>query len=152
MSGESYDADATDTWLVEASRQLDEPSGDIARLIANFGDSLPRLRRPGRALATDNPLVRVNDRVLKKLLATRVRTSVGRLVVHTELLGDGTGLDGVSIGLIARYRDDLPRSADLVREQVAAILAQVLGADVTERARGDIHVRWQDVYTREWLT
>lgn len=151
MSAESYGGDAADAWLVQASRQLDEPSGDIARLIENFGDSLPRLRRPGRDLATDDRSVHVNDRVLKKLLATMVRTGVGRLVVHVELLGDGTELTGVSIGLIARYRDDLPRSADLVREQVAQILARTLGAGVTERARGHIHVRWQDVYTREWL-
>lgn len=151
MSSEAYGEDATDAWLVQASRQLDEPSGDIARLIANLGDNLPRLRRPGRDLATDDPLVRVNDRVLKKLLATVVRTSVGRLVVHVELVGDDVELTGVSIGLIARYRDDLPHSAGLVRDQVAQILAQTLGADATEQARGHIHVRWQDVYTREWL-
>lgn len=143
---------STDAWLVEASRQLDEPTGDVARLIDAISTKLPAMRRPGRPLASDDPAVAVNDRVLKKLLATRVRSTVGRLVVNVALDGSGADLSGVTIGLIARYRDDLRTEADRVREVVGTVLVDVLGETVTAAARADIGVHWQDVYTREWLT
>lgn len=152
MSAEAFGDDRTDAWLVDASRRLDEPSGDIARLIEAISDGRPRLRRPGRALATDDAAVQVNERVLKQLLATIVRAGTRRLVVQVDLAGDGTELTGVSIGLICRYGDDLRARGDQVREQVGQVLSQTLGPGVTDQARRSIRVRWQDLYTREWLS
>ncbi|ALG86031.1 hypothetical protein [Gordonia phthalatica] len=146
LSGERMDA-----WLVDASRRLDEPTGDVARLISSIVSGLPQLRRPGRELDTDDELVTVNDRVIKQLLATRIRTASGRLVVRLELHGDDAALTGVTVGLIARYRDDLHERADVVREAARAVLVDSLGPSATAEACANIHVRWQDVYTREWL-
>ncbi|MBM7366136.1 hypothetical protein [Gordonia hydrophobica] len=141
----------TDAWLVDASRRLDEPSGDVARLISAITTGLPRVRRPGRELATDDHRVTVNDRVVRQLLATRVRAGVGRLVVRVDLHGDDGVLTGVTLGLIARYRDDLHGRADAVREAARTVLVDTLGSSTSATACTDIHVRWQDVYTREWL-
>lgn len=151
MTNQSFGGQPTDTWLVDASRRLDEPSGDVARLISSIVTGLPQIRRPGRDLDTDDSRVTVNDRVIKQLLATRVRTHTGRLVVHLTLHGDGTDLTGVTIGLIARYRDDLHGRADAVREAAQLVLADSLGESTSAEARANVHVRWQDVYTREWL-
>lgn len=151
MNSEAVGGDPTDAWLVDASRRLDEPTGDVARLVSAIASGLPRLRRPGRDLATDDPRVRVNDRVLKQLLATRVRNAVGRLVVHVRLDGDDDELTGLTIGLVARYRDDLHAEADRVRDAVEQVLGETLGADSARRAGAQVHVRWQDVYSREWL-
>ena len=114
------DSDETDAWLVEASRRLEEPDRDIAQLISSITGKLGRVRRNGRLLDTDESTVRVNDRVVKQLLATRIRHTLGRLVVLVELDGpdgidsaettDGqqaegspkNGISRVRIGLIAR--------------------------------------------------
>lgn len=151
MTNPNLGGEPTDAWLVDASRRLDEPSGDVARLISSIASGLPRVRRPGRDLNTDDDRVTVNDRVVKQLLATRVRARAHRLVVRVELHGDGGVLTGVTIGLIARYRDDLRGRAEVVREAAQAVLRDSLGPSISADARASVDVRWQDVYTREWL-
>lgn len=79
------DDDQTDAWLVEASRRLEEPDRDIAHLISSITGKLGRVRRVGRTLDTDDDMIRVSDRVVKQLLATRIRHALGRLVVLVEL-------------------------------------------------------------------
>lgn len=144
--------DDTDAWLVEASRRIEEPAGDVRRLIDAISSNLSRVRRPARALATDTSHVRVSDRIVQQLLATRIRNAVGRLVVFVAVDGDHDTVSGVRVGLIGRYHDDLLDVSDDVRDVVDDVLKTTLGADVTTRARRDIGVRWQDVYTREWLS
>ncbi|MGV9713577.1 hypothetical protein ACWDTI_23280 [Gordonia sp. NPDC003424] len=145
-------SDETDAWLVEASRRLDEPAGDVQRLIASISANLSRVRRPARVLATDTAGVWVSDRILKQLLATRIRTSIGRLVVFVALDGAGDAVDGVRIGLIAQYGDDLPAASEDVRDVVEDLMGDALGPTITARARRSIEVHWRDVYTREWLS
>ncbi|WP_437427055.1 hypothetical protein [Williamsia muralis] len=117
-----------------------------------ISSSLNRVRRPARALATDMPGVWISDRVVKQLLATQIRTGLGRLVVFASLDGAGDQIHAVRIGLIARYRDDLPVMSDHIRDAVEDVLVRTLGAKVTTQACRAIHVRWQDVYSREWLS
>ena len=157
MSDDVYDdydddLDPTDAWLVEASHRLDDTDSDVSRLVARISSSLNRVRRPARALATDVPGVWISDRVVKQLLATQIRTGLGRLVVFASLDGAGDQIHAVRIGLIARYRDDLPVMSDHVRDAVEDVLVRTLGAKVTAQACRAIHVRWQDVYSREWLS
>ncbi|EGD54937.1 hypothetical protein [Gordonia neofelifaecis] len=151
MSSSTVGEEPTDAWLVEASRRLDAPSGDVARLIARVAGAVPALRRPGRELATDDVRIRINDRVVKQLLATRVRTATGRLVVRAQVDGDADQVTGVMIGLIARYGDDLHAEAERVRAAVRETLTLALGSDIAASVGDRIHVRWQDVYTRQWL-
>ncbi|PVY30096.1 hypothetical protein [Williamsia muralis] len=146
------DLDPTDAWLVEASHHLDDTDSDVSRLVARISSSLNRVRRPARALATDMPGVWISDRVVKQLLATQIRTGLGRLVVFASLDGAGDQIHAVRIGLIARYRDDLPVMSDHIRDAVEDVLVRTLGAKVTAQACRAIHVRWQDVYSREWLS
>ena len=149
------DSDATDVadaWLVEATRQIaDEPASDVDRLISSISGSLQRIRRPARTLATDGLRINTSDRVVKQLIAIRTRRELGRLTVFVSVDGDGETVDGVRVGLIARYADDLPALSDDVRDIVDEVLVETLGADSSAVARRNISVRWQDVYTREWL-
>ncbi len=144
-------SDETDAWLVEASRRLDEPSGDVNRLISAISANLSRVRRPARTLSTDVDGIRVSDRIVKQLLSIRVRSAVGRLVVFVAVDGEGDEVSGIRIGLIARYQDDLLTRSEEVRDAVGDVLATALGEQTTTTARRNITVRWQDVYTREWL-
>ncbi|ANY24080.1 hypothetical protein [Gordonia terrae] len=150
------DSDATDVadaWLVEATRQIaDEPASDVDRLISSISGSLQRIRRPARTLATDGLRINTSDRVVKQLIAIRTRRELGRLTVFVSVDGDGETVDGVRVGLIARYADDLPALSDDVRDIVDEVLVETLGGDSSAVARRNISVRWQDVYTREWLT
>ena len=50
------------------------------------------------------------------------------------------------------YADDLPALSDEVRDIVDEVLLDTLGAESSAAARRNISVRWQDVYTREWLS
>jgi len=155
MSSDIYvdaDNDDTDAWLVEAGRQIDEPQSDIARLIASISSGLGRTLRPARTLATDDGAIAVSDRVVKQLIAIRVRRALGRLVVFASVDGEGVAVTGVRIGLIARYGDDLPALSDEVRDVVDGVLADTIGDELSAHARRNVTVRWQDVYTREWLT
>ncbi|MEY1674880.1 hypothetical protein AB4Z55_11915 [Gordonia sp. ABKF26] len=149
------DSDATDVadaWLVEATRQIaDEPASDVDRLISSISGSLQRIRRPARTLATDGLRIYTSDRVVKQLIAIRTRRELGRLTVFVSVDGDGETVDGVRVGLIARYADDLPALSDDVRDIVDEVLVETLGGDSSAVARRNISVRWQDVYTREWL-
>ena len=150
------DSDATDVadaWLVEATRQIaDEPASDVDRLISSISGSLQRIRRPARTLATDGLRINTSDRVVKQLIGIRTRRELGRLTVFVSVDGDGETVDGVRVGLIARYADDLPALSDDVRDIVDEVLVETLGGDSSAVARRNISVRWQDVYTREWLT
>ena len=56
------------------------------------------------------------------------------------------------IGLIARYGDDLAALSDSIRDVVDDVLIDTIGSESSTTARRNITVRWQDVYTREWLT
>ncbi|AZG48713.1 hypothetical protein [Gordonia insulae] len=144
-------SDETDAWLVEAGRRLDEPAGDVARLIDAISANLGRVRRPARTLVTDSPGVLVSDRIIKQLLSIRVRALLGRLVVFVAIDGNGDTVTAVRIGLIAEYRDDLMADSEEVRDVVDDVLVSALGPRTTTTARRNITVRWQDVYTREWL-
>lgn len=161
-----YDDEQTDAWLVDASRRLEEPDRDIARLISSITGKIGRVRRNGRPLDTDDERVQVNDRVVKQLLATRIRHALGRLVVLVELDAPGnvenpdvaedtdlsdTAVTRVRIGLIARYHDDLVADSDRVREVADTVLASALGPTITATARRHIDIRWQDLYTRNWI-
>ncbi|MFW0792537.1 hypothetical protein AAFP30_01870 [Gordonia sp. CPCC 205515] len=139
-------SDETDAWLIDASRRLDEPGGDVHRLISTLSANLPHGRRPGRSLATDTAGVQVNDRILKQLLATRIRARIGRLVVSVAVDGNGEAVDGVHVGLIARYHDDMVAASDHVRDVVDDVLHTTLGISASDAARRAIGVRWQDVY------
>ncbi|MFT4044004.1 MAG: hypothetical protein QM673_12660 [Gordonia sp. (in: high G+C Gram-positive bacteria)] len=141
--------DRTDTWLSEASRQLREPGSDVNRLISSITANLARLRRPARALATDDDRIMVSDRVLKQLLATRIRERLDRLVVLVALDGTHHELTRIRIGLIARYHDDLLADAETVRTEVASVLSGVLGPQIAESVPERIDVGWQDLHTRE---
>ncbi|NED68793.1 hypothetical protein G3I15_48520 [Streptomyces sp. SID10244] len=66
--------------------------------------------------------------------------------------GEADLIDGIRIGLIARYHDELPARSEDVRDVVDDVLVAALGPHTTATARQNITVRWQDVYTREWLT
>lgn len=146
MGDRAGQIDETDAWLVAASRHLDEPSGDVGRLISSLTANLSRVRRPGRTLTTDTDGVRISDRILKQLLATRIRSIVGRLVVFVAVDGNGDSIDGVQIGLIARYHDDLLAVSDHVRDVVDDVLHSTLGAATAREARRAVGVRWHDVY------
>lgn len=146
--GRDFEAtDVADAWLVEATQQIaaDEPIGDVDRLITSISGSLQRIRRPARTLATDELRVNTSDRVVKQLIAVRTRRELGRLTVFVSV-------DGVRVGLIARYADELPALSDEVRDIVDEVLLDTLGAESSAAARRNISVRWQDVYTREWLS
>ncbi|MFE0750660.1 hypothetical protein [Gordonia sp. NPDC058843] len=150
------DSDATDVadaWLVEATQQIaDEPASDVDRLISSISGSLQRIRRPARTLATDGVRITTTDRVVKQLIAIRTRRELGRLTVFASVDGAGDTVDGVRIGLIARYADDLPALSDEVRDIVDEVLIETLGVESSAAARRNISIRWQDVYTREWLS
>ncbi|OCH82067.1 hypothetical protein [Gordonia sp. UCD-TK1] len=153
--GRDFEAtDVADAWLVEATQQIaaDEPIGDVDRLITSISGSLQRIRRPARTLATDELRVNTSDRVVKQLIAVRTRRKLGRLTVFVSVDGAGDTVDGVRVGLIARYADDLPALSDEVRDIVDDVLLDTLGSESSAAARHNISVRWQDVYTREWLS
>ncbi|MGC4960293.1 hypothetical protein ACPXCG_09385 [Gordonia sp. DT218] len=145
-------SDETDAWLVEAGRRLDEPTGDVQRLIDAISGNLSRVRRPARTLTTDTPGVAMSDRIIKQLLSIRIRSTLGRLVVFVAVDGETDVIDGIRIGLIAQYHDELPARSDDIRDVVDDVLVTALGRHTTATARQHITVRWQDVYTREWLT
>ncbi|NMO02085.1 hypothetical protein HH308_12770 [Gordonia sp. TBRC 11910] len=145
------DADATDGWLIAAARDLDPPSGEVERLIASITTTVTRAVRPAHTLNTDVDGVKMSDRVVKALLATAIRAAIGRLVVYAQLVDDAGQVTAVRIGLVARYRDDLQEMSDRARDAVRDVLAATLGEHTSSAAAADIHVRWQDVYSRDWL-
>ncbi|WP_132992640.1 hypothetical protein [Gordonia zhaorongruii] len=149
---DSDENDRTDAWLVAATREIDEPDSDVERLITSISSGLKRIRRPARRLATDGRGIWVSDRIVKQMIAVRIRRSLGRLVVAAYLDGEADELDGIRIGLIAKYSDDLVGHSNQVRDAVEAVLISTLGRDTSRPARENIDVRWQDLYTREWLT
>ncbi|MGC4933017.1 hypothetical protein ACLQ3C_04975 [Gordonia sp. DT30] len=148
------DDEQTDAWLVAAGRELGGPdnslSADANRLVGAITASLGTIRRPGRALDTDTSGVRISDRVLKQLLAIRIRRTLGRLVVHLVVDGADGAVDRIRIGLIARYRDVLPTDSERVRDTVTDVLNAVLGPDHSATAAQHLDVRWQDLETHEW--
>ncbi|GAB18931.1 hypothetical protein GOEFS_070_00150 [Gordonia effusa NBRC 100432] len=152
MSNLHIDDDATDGWLIAAARELDPPIGEVERLISSITTTMTNVIRPARSLGTDVDGVLVSDRVVKTLLATRIRSQVGRLVVYAQVLvNDEDDVTGARIGLVARYRDDLPAMSDRVRDVVEDVLVATIGEYGSASARTNIHVRWQDVYSRDWL-
>jgi hypothetical protein len=144
-------ADPTDGWLVDAVRDQQEPDSDVERLISSISSGLGRVRRPARSLVADAPGVWVSDRVLKQLIAVRVRRTIGRLVVFASVDGPDDRVNAVRMGLIARYADDLVVLSDQVRDIVDDVLISTIGTEASAAARSDVSVRWQDLYTREWL-
>ncbi|MCF8589023.1 hypothetical protein [Gordonia liuliyuniae] len=143
--------DPTDAWLVDAVRDEREPDSDVERLISSISSGLSRMRRPARTLATDTDGVWVSDRIVKQLIAVSVRRALGRLVVFASIDGTDDTADGVRIGVIARYADDLPATSEKVRDVVDEVLISTIGARSSAVARTEVTVRWQDLYTREWL-
>ncbi|GAC66467.1 hypothetical protein [Gordonia soli] len=143
--------DATDAWLVSASRGLAEPDDDVRKLISRISGGLDRARRPARDLDSDIDGITISDRVLKQVLATRIRSDLGRLVVFVAVDGAGTEMTAIRIGLVARYHDDLATMSGRIRDVTDDVLEETLGTHVTAAARRAIHIRWQDVYSREWL-
>lgn len=143
------DSDHTDAWLVAAGRELDDLSSDASALAASITANLGRFRRPGRPLDTDDPGVQISDRVLKQIVAMRIRRALGRLVIFIDVGEDAGVIDSIGIGLVARYRDILPDDADRVRGIVTDVLTSLLGPDHAVTS-GGINVRWQDLETHEW--
>ena len=133
------DDDRTDAWLIDASRKLDEPTGDVERLINSITAGLGRVRRPTRTLATDDSAIAVSDRVIRQLLATRVRVATGRLVVSAIVEGDGDAVTGVTLGLIARYLDDPQLRERMGRQAREWVLAERDWSDVTKIADEAYH-------------
>ncbi|MFC3242722.1 hypothetical protein ACFOJ6_10610 [Gordonia humi] len=41
--------------------------------------------------------------------------------------------------------------SDRVRDLVEDVLVSTIGVRTSAAARADVSVRWQDLYTREWL-
>ncbi|MGO3325602.1 hypothetical protein [Gordonia sp. (in: high G+C Gram-positive bacteria)] len=148
--GEMTD-DPTDAWLVDAIRDDREPDSDVERLISSISSGLSRIRRPARMLAADARGVSVSDRIVKELMAVRIRRALGRLVVFASVDGPDDVVDGIRIGLIARYTDSLLAQSDEVRDIVEDVLTSTIGVRSSAAARTNIAVRWQDLYTREWL-
>lgn len=148
MTDLDLDDDHTGAWLVEATRGIDEPTDDVRRLISSITGNLGRVRRPGRPIASDDPGIRFNDRVIKQLIATRIRSLLGSLAVYVAVDGDDLQITGLRIGLVAHYHDDLPALSDDIRDLVDEVLTGLLGSPSGPRA--PIAIRWQDVYTREW--
>lgn len=148
------DTDQTDAWLVAAGRELDSVgaglSADANRLIGAITASLGRVRRPGRALATDTPGVWISDRVLKQLLAIRIRRSLGRLAVRLLVDGNDDEVERIRIGVIARYNDILPADSEEVRDVITDVLVSLLGPHHATTASRQLDVRWQDLETRDW--
>ncbi|WP_238419872.1 hypothetical protein [Gordonia sp. 'Campus'] len=145
--------DVTDSWLIEATQQIaEEPTSDIEQLISSISGNLRRIRRPARTLATDDPGIKTTDRVVQQMIAIRTRRELGRLTVFVAVDGTGDAVEGVRVGLIARYADDLPALSDEVRDIVDEVLIEAVGRQSSADARRNIAVRWQDVYTREWLS
>ena len=158
MTGLDHDGTTDDTtdgvadgWLVDAIRDETEPDSDVERLISSIASGLRTVRRPARAIAADPRGVAVTDRVLKQQIAMGVRRRFGRLVVFASVEGADDLVDEIRIGLIARYGDDLPMLSGRIRELVADVLIGSLGERSSADARANITVRWQDLYTREWL-
>ncbi|GAA4670125.1 hypothetical protein [Gordonia humi] len=143
--------DLTDAWLVDVIRDDTESDSDVERLISSISSGLRRVRRPARTLAADARGVAVSDRVVKQQIAVGIRRSLGRLVVFASVDGTDDRVDGVRIGLIARYGDDIPALSDRVRDLVEDVLVSTIGVRTSAAARADVSVRWQDLYTREWL-
>ncbi len=149
MSEVELDDEYADAWLVDATRDIDEPADDVRHLITSITSSLGRVRRPGRPIVSDDPHIRFNDRVIKQLIATRIRTVAGTLTVQVAVDGADLGITGVRIGLVARYHDDLPALSEQIRDVVEQTLTSLLGTPSTQPP--PISIRWQDLYTREWL-
>ncbi|WHU48709.1 hypothetical protein QNM97_06880 [Gordonia sp. L191] len=148
------DDEQTDAWLVAAGRELDGAtdrlSEDANRLVTAITANLGRVRRPGRPLDTDTPGVQVSDRVLKQVLAVRIRRTVGRLVVHLLVDDEDGRVDRIRIGLIARYHDVLPSDSEQVRDIMTEVLTELLGPEHAAVAACHLDVRWQDLETHEW--
>lgn len=144
--------DTADSWLIDAARQLDPPDSEIERLISSITAKAGRIFTPARTVPTDSNRIAMSERVIKRLVATRTRSAIGRLVVFAQLAVDDDGaVDGIRVGLVARYRDDLVVLSDEVRAVVADVLSECLGPQTAARAGANIGVRWQDVYSRDWL-
>ncbi|RPA62348.1 hypothetical protein EF294_10160 [Gordonia oryzae] len=143
-----------DAWLVAAGRELDGATdhlGEIAnRLVTTITANLGRVRRPGRNLDTDTPGVQVSDRVLKKVLTTRIRRTAGRLVVHLLVDGEDGRVDRIRIGLIARYHDVLPWDSEQVRDIMTDVLTELLGPEHAALAACHLDIGWKDLETHEW--
>ena len=148
--GETAD-ELTDAWLVDAIRDDREPDSDVERLISSISSGLSRFRQPARTLAADTRGVWVSDRIVKQMIAVQIRRVLGRLVVFASIDGSGDEVDGIRIGLIARYSDDLLMQSEQVRDVVEDVLTATIGVRASAAGRSDISVRWQDLYTREWL-
>ncbi|WOC12293.1 hypothetical protein [Gordonia sp. MP11Mi] len=140
-----------DGWLVDAIRDDREPDSDVERLISSISAGVSRMRRPARPLAADAREVWVSDRIVKQLIAVQIRRALGRLVVFASIDGAEDAVDGIRIGLIARYADDLVARSERVRDLVEDVLVSTIGVQASATARTNISVRWQDLYTREWL-
>ena len=154
MSNYSHDDDLTDAWLVEATREMtssESPEGDVERLITSISSTLSRIHRPARRLATDDRGILISDRVVKQLVGRAVRQRLDRLVVFASVDGDDDAVDAIRVGLIARYADDLVALSDQVRDLVEEVLVSTVGSESSATGRKNIAVRWQDLYTREWL-
>lgn len=143
--------DVPEGWLVEATREIAAEDNDVERLITSISSGLRQIRRPGRAIATTAPNVLVSDRVIKQQLAIAIRTRIGRLLVSASVDGAGTATDGIRVGLIARYGDDLLALSDTIRNVIGHVLINAIGREASEAARSNITVHWRDLYTNEWI-
>ncbi|MGZ8177934.1 hypothetical protein ACXVUM_08365 [Williamsia sp. SKLECPSW1] len=135
----------TEPWIVEAGRRLDPPPSDVARLTRSVVDTARRLSQSRDELATDDGLVVVTDRVVRRLILMAVRSTVRRRVAEVTVRIDEGRAVGVRLGLVGRYTDDLLSLADQVRDVVAGLLVDVLGADHAAVVASSIDVHWTDL-------
>jgi hypothetical protein len=135
----------TEDWILEAGRRLGPTASDIARLTRTVVDTARRLSQSRDELATDDGLVVVTDRVVRRLILLAVRSAIGRRVVEVAVrIVDGEAA-GITLGLVAQYADDLEVVAQQARAAIEALLADVLGERHAARVSAAIDVHWADL-------
>ena len=135
----------TEDWILEAGRRLAPTAADISRVTKTVVDTARRLSQSRDELATDDGLVVVTDRVVRRLILLAVRSAIGRRVVEVAVRTVDGEADGITLGLVAQYADDLEVVAQQARAAIEALLADVIGADHAARVSSAIDVHWADL-------
>ncbi|MCP2160101.1 hypothetical protein LX12_001280 [Williamsia serinedens] len=135
----------TEDWILEAGRRLGPTTADITRLTKTVVDTARRLSQSRDELATDDGLVVVTDRVVRRLILLAVRSALGRRVVEVSVrIAEGEAV-GVTLGLVGQYADDLQTVAVQARAAIEALLADVLGEEHAAKVSAAIDVHWADL-------
>ena len=135
----------TEDWILEAGRRLGPTTTDITRLTKTVVDTARRLSQSRDELATDDGLVVVTDRVVRRLILVAVRSAIGRRVVEVGVRIDDGEAAGITLGLVARYDDDLEVLARQARSAIETLLVDVIGVEHAARVSSAIDVHWADL-------